>query len=68
MTTYYSKLELSEMEVFTLSDVLDKHIASCEQEIASGRSISTAQIERLKSIQSRLYSGMSLNSMSAYDT
>ena len=68
MTTYCSKLELSEIEVVTLSNVLDSYFAMCEQSAASGQPESTPKIEMLKRIQSRLYSGMNLNSMSVYDT
>jgi hypothetical protein len=67
MTTYFSKLELCEMEIFTLSKALDSYITICEQDVESGKSQNTPEIERLKNIKARLYSGMHLNSISVYD-
>jgi len=68
MTTYYSKLELNEMEIISLSNLLDEHIKQQEEDFLSGKLRYTMDLDRLKGIKTRLIAGMSLNSMSLYDT
>ena len=68
MTTYYSKLELNEMEIYTLSNLLDEHIKQQEEDFLSGRLRYRMDLDRLKGIKTRLIAGMSVNSMSLYDT
>jgi hypothetical protein len=67
MTTYYSKIELNEMEIFTLSNLLDEHIKQQEEDFLSGRLRYRMDLDRLKGIKTRLITGMSLNSVSVYD-
>ena len=68
MTTYYSKLELDEMEIISLSNLLDEHIKQQEEDFLSGKLRYRTNLDRLMGIKTRLISGMSINSMSLYDT
>jgi hypothetical protein len=67
MTTYYSTLELDEMEIISLSNLLDEHIKQQEEDFVSGKLRYRTDLDRLKGIKTRLIAGMSINSMSIYD-
>jgi hypothetical protein len=56
------------MEIISLSNLLDEHIKQQEEDFLSGKLRYRTNLDRLMGIKTRLISGMSINSMSLYDT